>query len=144
MNRELYNLVHDSNNATGAIKRAAEYISSGVATPDEIKFLSDRIGTTVKELEDGFDVYYTYLKAIREVGIEEGITFLKTIHPTAEIFQSGSDKDFIIIRETLCISDFGKNDKGEKVTVPNYKQTQLHIDTVKLMIITSKRINPKK
>lgn len=68
--------------------------------------------------------------------MEEEIEYLKKEFPHSEVFQS-SDNDFICVRTVLASSNFGKNDKGEQVMVPLTTTQKIHVDTVKLKMITS-------
>jgi hypothetical protein len=63
--------------------------------------------------------------------MEELIVYLKSIYKEAEVFPS-VEKDYIVVREQ-CGSY-----RGPIGDVPFYRQTKIHIDSVKLRMLTEK------
>jgi hypothetical protein len=63
--------------------------------------------------------------------VKELIDYLKSIYKEAEVFPS-VEKDYIIVREQ-CGSY-----RGPIGDVPFYRQTKIHVDTVRLRILQNK------
>lgn len=66
------------------------------------------------------------------------VELLKSKFPSAEVFMSSSDKDFICVRSVIGKSNFGPNAQGEQVVVPITDTKRYHLDTIRLMILNPK------
>lgn len=58
MEKNLSDLIHDTANPANSIIKATEYLLSGKATPEETKFLLEKIGEQAKKVNTAVDTYY--------------------------------------------------------------------------------------